>query len=56
VLSRGYKEVEDEVIPKAKALYKRGGWIPAVDHAVPADAKFDNFKYMIELLKEHWPA
>jgi len=55
VLSRGRKEVEDEVVHKAKALYKRGGWIPAVDHAVPADAKFDNFKYMIELLKEHWP-
>ena len=54
VLSRGRKEVEEEVIPKAEKLYQRGGWIPAVDHAVPADAKFENFKYMIELLKKHW--
>ena len=54
VLSRGRKEVEAEVVPKAKALYPRGGWIPGVDHAVPPDAKFENFRYMIELLKEMW--
>ena len=47
-------DVEAEVIPKAKKLYKRLGWIPAVDHAVPANAKFENFKYMIQLLKELW--
>jgi uroporphyrinogen decarboxylase len=53
-LLRGRKEVEDEVIPKARKLYSRLGWIPAVDHAVPANAKFENFKYMIELLKREW--
>jgi len=54
VLARGRKEVKDEVVLKARELYRRGGWIPAVDHAVPADAKFENFKYMLELLKECW--
>ncbi|MCE5324122.1 hypothetical protein LLG46_12525 [bacterium] len=54
VLSRGRSEVEAEIVPKAKALYSRGGWIPGIDHAVPADAKFENFRYMIELLKELW--
>lgn len=48
-------DVEREVRPKAEALYARGGWIPAVDHAVPANAKFENFRLMIELLKEAWP-
>lgn len=54
VLSREKADVEREVVPKAPQLYPRGGWIPAVDHAVPADAKFENFKYMIELLKSTW--
>jgi len=53
-LCRGLKEVENEVIPKATELYPRGGWIPAVDHAVPANASFENFKHMIKLLKECW--
>ena len=53
-LLHGRKEVEDEVIPKARKLYARLGWIPAVDHAVPANARFENFKYMIELLKREW--
>ena len=53
-LLKGKKEVEEEVIPKARELYARGGWIPAVDHAVPANAPFENFKYMIELLKQTW--
>lgn len=53
-LARGRAEVEAEVLPKAEKLYKRLGWIPAVDHAVPADVPFENFKYMIELLKKAW--
>lgn len=53
-LTRSRKEVEMEVLPKAENLYARGGWIPAVDHAVPANASFENFKYMIELLKQAW--
>ncbi|MDO8585487.1 MAG: uroporphyrinogen decarboxylase family protein [Armatimonadota bacterium] len=53
-LLKGKKEVEEEVIPKARKLYKRLGWIPAVDHAVPANAPFENFKHMIQLLKETW--
>ena len=53
-LTRGRSEVEREIIPKAQKLYNRGGWIPAVDHAVPANASFENFKYMIELLKQAW--
>ena len=48
-------DVEREVLRKAEKLYARGGWIPAVDHAVPANAKFENFRLMIELLKAAWP-
>jgi len=53
-LSGSMQDVREEVLPKAEKLYERGGWIPAVDHAVPADAKFENFRTMIELLKQAW--
>ncbi len=53
-LSNGKKEVDCEVTAKTIELYARGGWIPAVDHAVPPDVPFENFKYMIKLLKELW--
>jgi hypothetical protein len=55
-LIKGKKEVEEEVIPKVRKLSARGGWIPSPDHAVPANAKYENFKYMIELIKENWQA
>ena len=48
------EHVEREVVAKARKLFARGGWIPSPDHAVPANARFENFKYMIELLKEVW--
>ncbi len=54
VLARTKEDVKREVLPKAEKLYARLGWIPAVDHGVPADAKFENFAYMIDLLKEAW--
>ncbi len=53
-LSRSLKDVEAEILPKAEKLYARGGWVPNVDHAVPADIPFGNFRYAIELLKKAW--
>jgi hypothetical protein len=53
-LIREKKDVEAETRAKAEKLYARGGWIPSPDHAVPANAKFENFKYMVQLLKEAW--
>lgn len=54
VLAHRLEDVDRELIPKARRLYDRLGWIPAVDHAVPADAKFQNFRRMMELLRELW--
>lgn len=53
-LLKSKKEVEEEVVPKAKRLYERLGWIPAVDHAVPPETPFENFQHMIQLLKDLW--
>jgi len=40
------KEVESKL-----AMASDGGYIPSVDHCVPADVPFENYVYYIELLK-----
>jgi uroporphyrinogen decarboxylase len=46
------KEIEDEVMSKVPQLVKTGGFSPMVDHAVPPDVPFENFKYYIDLVQE----
>ncbi len=45
-------DVEKEVLSKVPALWKQGGYGPFVDHAVPPDVSFANFKYYIDLVNE----
>ena len=47
----GKKEVEAEVLPKATALFKDGGWLPFVDHAVPPDVPLANFQHYLDLVR-----
>ena len=51
VLIRGRQETYDEIIGKVPAMFERGGWIPHIDHAIPADAKFTNYIYMREIIE-----
>jgi len=50
-LAKTKAHVEKEVMSKVPFLLERGGYIPAVDHAVPPDVSLENFKYMIELVR-----
>ena len=45
------KGIEEEVMKYAD-LVKEGGFVPAVDHAVPSDIPFENFKYYTDLLRD----
>lgn len=45
-------EIEREVTSKVPELVSEGGFSPMVDHAVPPDVPFDNFKYYIDLVHE----
>ena len=45
------RAIEDEVFTKAD-LIKEGGYSPMVDHAVPPDVPFENFRYYVQLLHE----
>jgi uroporphyrinogen decarboxylase len=46
------KEIEAEVMSKVPQLVKDGGFSPMVDHAVPPDVPFENFKYYMDLVHQ----
>ncbi|MBU0611219.1 MAG: hypothetical protein KKI08_25295 [Armatimonadetes bacterium] len=45
-------DVEREVMAKVPALWEQGGYGPFVDHAVPPDVSFENFKHYVDLVNE----
>ena len=47
----GKKEIEKEVT-RYTDLIKEGGFVPGVDHGVPPDVPFENFKYYTDLLHD----
>jgi len=46
-LARG-KEAIDREVDALGPLIDRGGYIPTVDHRVPADVSFENYLYYLE--------
>ena len=50
-LAKSKNEIDTE-LARLKGLIKQGGYIPSVDHGVPPDVSFDNYKYYIESLKK----
>ncbi len=51
-LAKGKGEVRSEVMSKVPFLLEKGGYFPAVDHAVPPDVPFENYCYYIELMRD----
>lgn len=45
------EEMEAEVLPKLRAGFAEGGFIPACDHGIPPDVSFDNYCYFRELVQ-----
>jgi len=48
-LVEGHEEIEKELKSKLPELIPQGGYIPFLDHRVPPDVSFRNYKYYIEL-------
>lgn len=46
------EDINQEVMSKVPELVKRGGYSPMVDHSVPPDVPFENFKYYMDLIHE----
>jgi len=51
-LAKDRRAIENEVMHRVPPLIERRGYFPGVDHAVPPDVSFKNFKYFVSLLKE----
>ncbi len=51
-LAGARSDIRNEVLPKLRACFEGGGFIPACDHAVPPDVSFDNYRYYRELVRE----
>ena len=49
----GKEAIKKEVNSKLPFLVKDLGYIPSVDHCVPADVPFEHFEYYVRLLREH---
>ena len=45
-------DIEREVMSKVPEMVKSGGYSPMVDHAVPPDVPFENFRYYMDLIHE----
>lgn len=50
-LAGSREEMEAEVLPKLRAGFADGGFIPACDHGIPPDVSFDNYRYFRELVR-----
>jgi len=48
-LAKGKKAIEAELMRRLPPLLESGGYIPTVDHTVPPDVSYDDFRYYIEL-------
>ena len=48
-LVEGPEAIERELIDKLPVLIPQGGYIPGVDHRVPADVSYANYKYYVNL-------
>jgi uroporphyrinogen decarboxylase len=44
--------VEDEVMSKVPFLLETGGYFPSIDHLVPPNIPFENYCYLINLLRK----
>jgi uroporphyrinogen-III decarboxylase len=51
-LIRGDRQAIDGELERVRPLLERGGFLPHVDHAVPADVSWQSFRYYRERLNE----
>ncbi len=50
-LTKGKKEIKEEIMRKVPYLISTGGYFPHVDHDIPPDVSWDNVQYYLEVLR-----
>jgi uroporphyrinogen decarboxylase len=51
-LAKGKRAIHEEVVSKVPFLLKSGGYFPSLDHLVPPDVSFENYRYFINTLRK----
>jgi hypothetical protein len=51
VLARGRSDIYEEVMRKVPELLRHGGYVPAIDHGIPSDVSFENYRYFLEMVR-----
>jgi uroporphyrinogen decarboxylase len=52
VFAQGENAIREEVMKKVPFLLETGGYLPSIDHIIPPDLSFGNFRYFVNLLRE----
>ena len=52
VFAKGKGAIREEVMSKVPFLLDTGGYFPGLDHAIPPNISFTDFRYFINLLRE----
>jgi len=50
-LAKGRDDIKAEVMRVVPSMLERGGYIPAIDHAVPPDVPLDNWRYYLDIVR-----
>jgi uroporphyrinogen-III decarboxylase len=53
VLLKSAQDIRTEIESKVPVLVKTGGYIPSLDHTVPPNVPFSNYRKYLEILKEY---
>jgi uroporphyrinogen decarboxylase len=51
-LAKDKAAIEEELTRKVPQMIESGGYIPGVDHSVPPDVSFENYRFCIEMLRQ----
>jgi len=52
VFAKGRDAIREEVMSKVPFLLESGGYFPGLDHSIPPDVSFEDFRYFINLLRQ----
>lgn len=53
VMSRSKEEIRQEVVSKVTVAKQGGGYVYHCDHSIPPTVSFENYRYVIELVREY---
>lgn len=53
-IAKGKEAIDKELMSKLPFMFKCGGYIPSMDHHVPPEVSYEDFKYYLRRCKEIW--